>query len=140
MRRVYGKPIMCIESFVAEQYVAASACGSHITTTPPHGHVQNKNGEWHCAFTSSNCGSAATSCVAGNTDTNHSSISGVHQIITYENGNTITAPVKGHNCHILSSHEAAVDFANTYKDKVCGNGVALLMGLQDFEDIETAWS
>lgn len=140
MKRVYEKPIMCVESFVAEQYVAASACGTHITSTPPHGHVQLKNGEIHCAFTSSNCGSNATSCAAGQTSQGCSSITGTHQIITQESGNKITAPVRGHNCHILSSHEAAVNFAKTYTDKICGAGVAALMGLSDFNDIVTAWS
>lgn len=140
MKKEYVTPSMYMEAFIAEQYVAAGGCTQIISKTPPHGHVQIKNNEVHCAFTSSNCGDKATSCVAGQTSSAHSSISGTHQVITRENGTVITRPTTGHNCHILSDHDAAVAFAATYTDRTCGNGVAALMGLQDFEDIKEAWS
>ena len=139
MKKIYSAPVMYREAYIAEQYVAASDCGTHVGI-PEHGHVQLKDGNWHCAFTSSNCGANATSCLAGNTGTSHATITGAHTIRTNESGSTLHQPQSGHNCHILSTNEAARNFVNTYKDRVCGNGVAALMGVSSFKNIETAFS
>lgn len=136
MKKTYSTPVMYREAYMAEQYIAASQCGNKVTKTPSHGHFTNSAGETHCAFTSSNCGEAATSC-SGCTSFDASK----HQVITRENGNVVTRPNSSyHNCHVLSTKEAAWAFAQTYSDENCGDGVARLLGLQDFEDLETAWS
>ena len=136
MKKNYVTPSMYMEEYVAEQYVAASTCGTHITTTPSHGHVQVKGtNEIHCAFTSSNCGKSST-CECEDC----SEVIGAHNIITQGSNLNASKPGSGHNCHILDNHEDAVYFANNYKDEKCGNGVASLLGVKDFTDIETAWS
>ena len=140
MKRVYNEPVMKVERYAAEQYVAASDCGTHVGI-PEHGHFQNRTGETHCAFTASNCGENATSChttagaACGSFDTDK------HQVITRETGTVITRPNSSyHNCHILSDNDAAQAFVDTYTDGKCGAGVAALMGLGSFEEIETAFS
>ena len=141
MKREYQAPVMIMEEYVAEQYVAASECGTHITTVPNHGHVQikgSKEGDQiHCAFTSSNCGTSST-CVC--IDCNNAEI-GAHNVITTGTNLNASKPEAGtHNCHILDNHDDAVYFAANYKDEVCGDGVAKLLGLNDFSDIVKAWS
>lgn len=140
MKRIYVTPSMYMEQFIAEHYVAASTCGTTIKQTPDHGHIQIKNGQVHCAFTSSNCGPNATSCLQNGTSYGCTTISGSHQIITKESGTVIKTPTSGHNCHILSTKEAAMGFAQTYKDEKCGDGVARLYGLKDFDELKKAWS
>ena len=140
MKKAYVKPCMYVETFIAEQYVAASTCGTHVGV-PDHGHFENNVGETHCAFTSSNCGDAAESCHDSSntacTDFNTS----YHQVITEENGNVINKPKNNyHNCHILSTTEAANWFVKNYSDKSCKNGVAALLDLKDFEEFATAFS
>ena len=133
MKQRYETPVMYVEAFIAEQYVAAGDCGTHVGV-PDHGHFRNSANEIHCAFTSSNCGDKATSC-CDNFD------SSKHQVITRENGTVITRPNSSyHNCHVLSTNEAAQAFADTYDDEKCGAGVAALMGLGGFSEIEKAFS
>ena len=140
MKRVYNEPVMKVERYAAEQYVAAGDCGTHVGT-PGHGHFSNKNGETHCAFTSSNCGANATSCQTSTGGICSSFSTSKHQVITRENGTVITKPNSSyHNCHILSDNDAAQAFVDTYTDGKCGAGVAALMGLGSFEEIETAFS
>lgn len=138
MKKVYESPLMILEEYVAEKYVAGSDCGLIIKTTPEHGHVQIKGTEIHCAFTSNNCGTSVD-CVC--IDCNDAKV-GTHQILTQGTSFTTTPkPESGeHNCHILDNHEDAVYFANNYRDTNCGNGVAKLLGLKDFSEIENAWS
>jgi len=139
MKKEYVTPSMYMEAFIAEQYVAAGECGTHVGI-PSHGHFSNRTGETHCAFTASNCGENATSC--------HTTTGGAcsfspskHQVITRENGTVITKPNSSyHNCHVLSDNDAAQEFVKTYGDEMCGAGVAALMGLGSFEEIETAFS
>lgn len=135
MKKEYVTPSMYMEQYVAEQYVAASECGTHVTT-PDHGHVQIKgSSEIHCAFTSSNCGKSST-CYCN--DCNDEV--GTHNIITEGTNLKASQPGSGHNCHILDNHDDAVYFANNYKDEVCGAGVAALLGVKDFDSVATAWS
>lgn len=135
MKRKYESPMMYMEAFVAEQYVAASDCT--VSVTPEHGHVQVKgSNEIHCAFTSNNCGKSAECECAGC----GGATIGKHNIITEGTNLKASKPVSGHNCHILDNHEDAVYFAEHYTDKNCGNGVAKLLGVQDFKDIVSAWS
>lgn len=140
MKKKYTTPLMYVEPFLAEQYVAASDCGTHVGI-PDHGHFENRTGETHCAFTASNCGENATSChttTGGNCD---SFVTAKHQVITRESGSVITKPNSSyHNCHILSDNTAAQAFVDTYTDEKCGAGVAALMGLGSFSEIETAFS
>lgn len=139
MKKEYVTPSMYMEAFIAEQYVAAGECGTHVGI-PDHGHFSNSAGETHCAFTSSNCGENATSChttTGGSCNFSPSK----HQVITRENGTVITRPNSSyHNCHVLSDNAAAQAFVDTYSDAKCGAGVAALMGLGSFEEIETAFS
>ena len=140
MKKTYSAPVMYREAYIAEQYIAASDCGTSVGT-PDHGHFSNKNGETHCAFTASNCGSNATSCHTTTGGACTSFNTSKHQVITRENGNVITKPNSNyHNCHILSNNDAAQAFVDTYSDEKCGAGVAALMGLGSFEEIETAFS
>lgn len=140
MKRKYESPMMYMEAFVAEQYVAANDCGTHVGT-PEHGHFKNRAGETHCAFTSSNCGENATECQDTNGNVCDSFDTSKHQVITREDGKIITRPNSSyHNCHILSTNAAAQSFVHTYNDGKCGAGVAALMGLKNFEEIETAFS
>lgn len=140
MKKEYVVPSMYMETYVAEQYVAAGDCGKHVGT-PNHGHFSNKNGETHCAFTSSNCGANATSCQTTSGGSCSSFSTSKHQVITREDGTVITRPNSSyHNCHILSDNDAAQAFVDTYTDAYCGAGVAALMGLGSFEEIETAFS
>lgn len=137
MEMKYEKPVLYVEEFTTGQYVVA-ACTNIVTKVPQHGHVQIKGSdEIHCAFTSSNCGTKATECV--NYDVEGHTITS-HQVITNENGTVIAKPTSGHNCHILSTKEAALSFAETYGDSICGDGVAELLGLQNFEELKEAWS
>lgn len=153
MKKIYSAPVMYREAYIAEQYVAASDCGIKIQT-PNHGHVQIKtvnggnNGggnhggrsseyEIHCAFTSSNCGQKATSCVGGQTQ--YGCVTG-HDAITSGSNLNASTPSAGHNCHILSNNADAVYFAENYVDETCGAGVAALMGLSSFAQIEQAFS
>lgn len=139
-KRNYIMPMMIEETFLAEQYVAANDCGIHVGT-PHHGHFYNSANEIHCAFTSSNCGSNATTCEPASGGSCNSFDPNKHQEITEENGTVITKPNKNyHNCHILSTNEAAKAFADTYKDRKCANGVAALMNLNSFEEISQAFS
>lgn len=141
MKKVYSTPVMYREAYILDQYIAASNCGTHITVTPSHGHVQIKgSNEIHCAFTSSNCGANATGCLANGTSSECTSAPSPHQVISSGTNLNSSRPSSGHNCHILDNHDDAVYFANNYKDEICGDGVARLLGLQDFKDIETAWS
>lgn len=139
MRKEYVRPTMYAEEFIAEQYVAAGDCGISVGT-PDHGHFKNGAGETHCAFTKSNCGLLAEECKPASgacTTFNREK----HQVITEENGKVIQKPNSSyHNCHILSSNEAAQAFVDTYTDEKCGAGVAALMGLKSFEQIENAFS
>ncbi len=133
MKKEYVKPIMYIEAFSAEQFVAASDCGVSVGV-PSHGHFTNSAGETHCAFTSSNCGANATTCCS-------SFSTSKHQVITNENGTVIQRPNSSyHNCHVLSTNAAAQAFVATYTDKKCGAGVANIMGLGGFQDIVNAFS
>ena len=139
MKKTYSAPVMYREAYIAEQYIAAGDCGISVGT-PKHGHFKNNAGETHCAFTASNCGSNAESClpVSGGCT---SFSKNKHKVITRENGNVISAPSSGyHNCHILSSNDAAQAFADTYSDRKCAAGVAGLMGLNSFQEIVKAFS
>ena len=121
MKKTYSAPVMYREAYIAEQYIAASDCGTSVGV-PDHGHFTNSAGETHCAFTASNCGENATSCR------------------TTSGGACSSFNTSYHNCHILSNNTAAQSFVDTYSDNNCGNGVAALMGLGSFEEIETAFS
>lgn len=140
MKKTYSAPVMYREAYIAEQYIAASDCGTSIGT-PNHGHFTNSAGETHCAFTSSNCGENASGCQTTTGGTCNSFTQSKHQVITRENGTVITRPSSSyHNCHVLSDNDAAVAFATTYTDEKCGAGVAALMGLGGFDEIVTAFS
>lgn len=140
MKKTYSAPVMYREAYIAEQYIAASDCGTHVGV-PDHGHFSNSQNETHCAFTASNCGSNATSCHDTSGVACGSFNTSKHQVITKENGTVITAPNSSyHNCHVLSDNDAAQAFVDTYGDASCGAGVAALMGLGSFEEIETAFS
>ena len=140
MKRTYSAPVMYREAYIAEQYIAASDCGTHVGI-PNHGHFTNSSGETHCAFTASNCGENATSCQTSNGGTCNNFNTNRHMVITRESGSTIGKPNSSfHNCHILSTNDAAQAFVKTYTDKKCGAGVAALMGLASFEEIEYALS
>ena len=140
MKKIYSAPVMYREAYVMDQYIAASDCGTHVGT-PPHGHFHNSAHETHCAFTASNCGSNATSCLTTSGGSCNSFKPNKHKVITRENGSVIPSPNSTyHNCHILSNNDAAQAFVDTYGDRNCGAGVAALMGLGRFEDIETAFS
>ena len=140
MKKAYSAPVMYREAYIAEQYIAASDCGHHVGV-PDHGHFTNSAGETHCAFTASNCGEYATSCHTSTGGACSSFVTNKHQVITRENGTVITRPSSSyHNCHVLSDNTAAQAFVDTYDDEKCGAGVAALMGLGSFEDIETAFS
>lgn len=140
MKKIYSAPVMYREAYVMDQYIAASDCGTHVGT-PPHGHFHNSAHETHCAFTASNCGSNATSCLTTSGGSCTSFNANKHQVITRENGSVITTPnSRYHNCHILSDNDAAQAFVNTYRDPNCGAGVAALMGLGSFKEIQTAFS
>lgn len=141
MKKTYSAPVMYREAYEMDQYIAASDCGIILHQTPDHGHFTNSAGETHCAFTSSNCGSNATGCETSTGGTCNSFSSSKHQVITQESGSVIRQPISGyHNCHILSDNTAAKSFVDTYDDKKCAQGVAALMGLSNFEDIEKAFS
>ena len=140
MKKTYSAPVMYREAYIAEQYIAASDCGTSVGV-PDHGHFTNSAGETHCAFTASNCGENATSCRTTSGGACSSFNTSKHQVITKENGTVITRPNSSyHNCHILSNNTAAQSFVDTYSDNNCGNGVAALMGLGSFEEIETTFS
>ncbi len=140
MKKVYESPVMIFDEYVAEQYVAAGDCGTSVGV-PNHGHFTNNAGETHCAFTATNCGERATSCQTATGGSCTSFSTSKHQVITRENGNVITRPNSSyHNCHVLSDNDAAQAFVDTYEDRKCGAGVAKLMGLGSFEEIETAFS
>lgn len=140
MKKRYENPVMYVEAFITEQYVAANDCGKHVGV-PSHGHFKNSAGEIHCAFTSSNCGTNATSCQDTNGRVCSTFKSQNHITITYENGKIIQKPnSSSHNCHVLSTNEAAQNFAKTYTDENCGSGVAKLMGLNGFTEIDQAFS
>lgn len=143
-KRDYAMPMMILEEFVAEQYVAADDCTIHVSVS--HGHFTNNVGETHCAFTASNCGSNAESCQTinqGATANCNSFSKSKHQVITEESGTVIKTPNSNlgyHNCHVISSNDAARSFINSYSDRSCANGVAALMGLSDTDDIQYAMS
>ena len=140
MKRTYSAPVMYREAYIAEQYIAASDCGTSVGI-PDHGHFINSAGETHCAFTASNCGANATSCHTTTGGDCTSFNTNRHQVITRESGSVISTPNSSyHNCHILSNNDAARSFVSTYTDKKCGAGVAALMNLGSFEEIETAFS
>lgn len=140
MKKTYNAPVMYREAYIAEQYIAASDCGTSVKT-PNHGHFSNSQGETHCAFTATNCGENATSCQSSSGGTCSSFNTNKHQVITRESHAVITAPNSSyHNCHILSTNAAAQDFAENYTDASCGAGVAALMGLSSFEEIKNAFS
>lgn len=140
MRKEYVTPTMYAEEFIAEQYVAASDCGVSVGT-PDHGHFENNAGEIHCAFTSSNCGSKATACqdTTGKTCTTFN-ISKHQTISEGKNLNAQKPNSSYHNCHVLSTNEEAQYFVDNYKDAYCGAGVANLLGLKSFSEIENAFS
>lgn len=146
MKKIYSAPVMYREAYIAEQYVAASDCGTHVGI-PDHGHFENNAGETHCAFTSSNCGAKATSCQTTTGGACSSFSTSKHQVITQdvnEDGafKVITAPKSNyHNCHILSTNTTAKAFAASYTDESCRAGVAALMANgEGFVNIETAFS
>ena len=144
MKKIYSAPVMYREAYVMDQYIAASDCRTHVGT-PPHGHFASNHDDYHCAFTSSNCGANADSCIVASSGVSCDVFpSATHTVITKENGHVIGGRPnrQHHNCHVLSSKEAAVAFVDQYNDTNCANGVATLMGYPGggFEIIETAFS